>query len=88
MVIAARVREVAERHGLTPAQLAIAWALHQGDDIVPIPGTKRRTYLEENTHAATVTLDAATLAELDGAVRAGTVAGPRYNERMMAYIDR
>ncbi|MER5339037.1 aldo/keto reductase [Streptomyces mirabilis] len=88
MAIAAKIREVAERHGLTPAQLAIAWALHQGDDIVPIPGTKRRTYLEENTRSATVALGEDTLAEIDDAVRADLVAGPRYNERMMAYIDR
>ncbi len=88
MAIAAKIREVAERHGLTPAQLAIAWALHQGDDIVPIPGTKRRTYLEENTRSATVALGVDTLAEIDDAVRADLVAGPCYNERMMAYIDR
>ncbi|MFI5542468.1 aldo/keto reductase [Streptomyces sp. NPDC051815] len=86
--VAATVRDLAEARGLTPAQLAIAWVLHQGTDIVPIPGTKRRTYLEENTAAAAVRLDAATLAAIDAAVRADRVAGPRYNERMMAYIDR
>ncbi|WP_030809582.1 aldo/keto reductase [Streptomyces sp. NRRL F-2799] len=86
--IARKISEVAARHGLTPAQLAIAWVLHQGDDIVPIPGTKRRTYLEENTRAAEVRLDADTLAGIEVAVRADAVAGPRYNDRMMAYIDR
>ncbi|MEU6896041.1 aldo/keto reductase [Streptomyces sp. NPDC046557] len=86
--IADTVREIAQARGLTPAQLAIAWALHQGEDIVPIPGTKRRTYLEENTVAAGVKLDAETLAAIDTMVRPGQVAGPRYNERMMAYIDR
>ncbi|MFI8363462.1 aldo/keto reductase [Streptomyces sp. NPDC085612] len=86
--VAATVRELAEARGLTPAQLAIAWVLHQGTDIVPIPGTKRRTYLEENTAAAAVRLDAATLTAIDAAVRPDRVAGPRYNERMMAYIDR
>ncbi|MGA5068951.1 aldo/keto reductase [Streptomyces exfoliatus] len=86
--VAATVRELAETRGLTPAQLAIAWVLHQGQDIVPIPGTKRRTYLEENTAAAAVRLDAATLDAIDAAVRPDQVAGPRYNERMMAYIDR
>lgn len=88
MAIAAKVREVAERHGLTAAQLAIAWILHQGEDIVPIPGTKRRAYLEENTRSADVVLDVDTLAEIEDTVRADSVAGPRYNDRMMAYIDR
>jgi aryl-alcohol dehydrogenase-like predicted oxidoreductase len=88
MAIAARISGIAERHGLTPAQLAIAWVLHQGDDIVPIPGTKRRAYLEENIRSAEVVLSADTLAEIEDALRAETVAGPRYNERMMAYIDR
>ncbi|MFI9630550.1 aldo/keto reductase [Streptomyces sp. NPDC052042] len=87
-VVAATVRELAEARGLTPAQLAIAWVLHQGQDIVPIPGTKRRTYLEENTAAAAIRLDTAMLAAIDAAVRPDQVAGPRYNERMMAYIDR
>ncbi|TQF02596.1 aldo/keto reductase [Kitasatospora acidiphila] len=88
MAIAAKIKEVATRHDLTPAQLAIAWTLHQGDDVVPIPGTKRRTYLEENTRSAEVVLDSELLAEIEAAVRADAVAGPRYNERMMAFIDR
>ncbi|MFE9427493.1 aldo/keto reductase [Kitasatospora sp. NPDC006697] len=88
MAIAASVADLAAELELTPAQLAIAWVLHQGPDIVPIPGTKRRSYLEENAHAAEVALDAETLARIDRAVRAEQVAGPRYNERMMAYIDR
>lgn len=88
MTIAKKVKDVATVHDLTPAQLAIAWVLHQGPDIVPIPGTKRRKYLEENVDAGAVTLDAATLAEIDEAVRPEMVAGPRYNERMMAMINR
>ncbi|MEV6674543.1 aldo/keto reductase [Streptomyces sp. NPDC051162] len=88
MAIAAKIRDLAARHGLTPAQLAIAWVLHQGDDIVPIPGTKRRTYLEENLSAAEVRLDAELLREIADAVDSAQVAGPRYNERMMAFIDR
>lgn len=88
MAIAAKVKEVAGRYDLTPAQLAIGWVLHQGDDIVPIPGTKRRTYLEENTYSAEVALDTDALSDIEAAVRAELVAGPRYNERMMAYIDR
>ncbi|WP_042365430.1 aldo/keto reductase [Streptacidiphilus neutrinimicus] len=86
--VAAALRALAAERGLTPAQLAIAWVLHQGDDIVPIPGTKRRSYLEENTGAADVALDAETLAAIDLSVRTELVAGPRYNDRMMAYIDR
>ena len=62
--------------------------LHQGDDIVPIPGTKRRAYLDENIGAATVRLSADLLTEIEQIVRSGMVAGPRYNERMMAAIDR
>ncbi|MFJ9641567.1 aldo/keto reductase [Streptomyces sp. NPDC101206] len=88
VAVAATVRALAEARGLTPAQLAIAWALHQGEDVVPIPGTKRRSYLEENTAAAAVRLDADSLAAVDAAVRRDQVAGPRYNDRMMAYIDR
>ncbi|WP_280672328.1 MULTISPECIES: aldo/keto reductase [unclassified Kitasatospora] len=88
MAIARRIKELAARHDLTPAQLAVAWVLHQGDDIVPIPGTKRRKYLDENVGAAAVRLSAELLAEIEQIVRSGMVAGPRYNERMMAAIDR
>jgi aryl-alcohol dehydrogenase-like predicted oxidoreductase len=62
--------------------------LSQGDDIVPIPGTKRRRYLEENAAAAEVRLDAAEIARLDAALAPEAIAGPRYNERMMSFIDR
>ncbi|WP_051426503.1 aldo/keto reductase [Jiangella gansuensis] len=65
------VRELAERKGVTASQLALAWVLAQGDDVVPIPGTKRRRYLEENAGALDVTLDAADLELLDGIVPAG-----------------
>jgi aryl-alcohol dehydrogenase-like predicted oxidoreductase len=82
------VREVAERRGATPAQIAIAWLLEKGPDIVPIPGTKRRTYLEENVAAAKVRLSPDEMASLDVALAQEKVAGPRYNERFMAYIDR
>ncbi|MFH8787524.1 aldo/keto reductase [Streptomyces roseoverticillatus] len=88
MAIAAKIKDIAGREGLTPAQLAIAWVLHQGDDIVPIPGTKRRTYLEQNLAAADVTLGAELLAEIADTVASAQVAGPRYNEKMMAFIDR
>ena len=71
-----------------PGQIALAWLLHKGGDIVPIPGTKRRTYLEENVAAATIQLDPAQMKALDDALAAGNVAGLRYNERMMATVDR
>jgi aryl-alcohol dehydrogenase-like predicted oxidoreductase len=82
------VRDLAARKAATPAQIALAWLLHKGQDIVPIPGTKRRTYLEENTAAHAVRLDAGDLSVLDAAMPPGAVAGPRYNERLMAYVDR
>jgi aryl-alcohol dehydrogenase-like predicted oxidoreductase len=79
------VKSVAARHGATPAQVALAWLLHRGEDIVPIPGTKRRRYLEINAAAAGLALDAADLAAIDAA---GPVAGARYTERSLATIDR
>jgi aryl-alcohol dehydrogenase-like predicted oxidoreductase len=89
---AAAVHEVAAAKGVTPAQIALAWVLGKGDgfgiDIVPIPGTKRRKYLEENVAAAALTLDAADMAALDAALAPGKVSGPRYNERVMTTIDR
>ena len=88
MRAASAVREVAVRREATPSQVALAWLLHKGDDIVPIPGTKRRRYLEENVAAASLTLDRAEIEALDRALPPETVAGPRYNERMMAFIDR
>lgn len=69
--LVATVRELAERRGVTPSQLALAWVLARGDDVVPIPGTKRRTYLEENLGALEVELDAADLELLDSIVPAG-----------------
>ena len=88
MRAAAAVRELAERHGATPGQVALAWLLHKGDDIVPIPGTKRRRFLEENAAAAVLPLGAAEMAQLDRALRREAVSGPRYNEHMMSFIDR
>jgi aryl-alcohol dehydrogenase-like predicted oxidoreductase len=82
------VGEVGRDLGATPAQVALAWVLARGDDLVPIPGTKRRSYLEENLAAATLRLDRAAMARLDAALTAGAIAGPRYNEQMMTYIDR
>jgi aryl-alcohol dehydrogenase-like predicted oxidoreductase len=82
------VRDVATRLDATPGQVALAWLLHQGNDIVPIPGTKRRRYLEENVGAADLVLNAAEIARLDAALPPEVVAGPRYDERMMAFIDQ
>jgi aryl-alcohol dehydrogenase-like predicted oxidoreductase len=82
------VRDLAGQKGATPAQIALAWLLHQGEDIVPIPGTKRRRYLEENVRAANVTLSSAEMGLLNAALAPEAVAGPRYNPRLMAFIDR
>jgi aryl-alcohol dehydrogenase-like predicted oxidoreductase len=82
------VRNLAGKKGATPGQVALAWLLHKGDDIVPIPGTKRRRYLEENVGAAGIVLSSAEMASLDAALAPEKVAGPRYNERLMATIDR
>jgi len=73
-----RLAAIAQRKGITPAQLALAWLLHQGDDIVPIPGTKRRTLLEQNIAAADVVLDAAELAQIAEIAHPGAFEGTRY----------
>jgi aryl-alcohol dehydrogenase-like predicted oxidoreductase len=88
MRAASVVHELGRRKGATPAQVALAWLLHKGDDIVPIPGTKRRRYLEENAGGAALVLSPAEVGELDRALAPDVVAGPRYNERMMAFINR
>ncbi len=88
MRAASVVHDLARRTGATPAQVALAWLLHKGDGIVPIPGTKRRRYLEENVGGASLTLGDTEIAELDRALVPDAVAGSRYNERMMAFIDR
>jgi aryl-alcohol dehydrogenase-like predicted oxidoreductase len=85
MRLAARVRDIAETLGATPSQVALAWLLGRGEDIVPIPGTKRRTFLEENLAAADIELTAAARAELDALT---PPAGPRYNPTQMALVDR
>ncbi|GAA0936632.1 aldo/keto reductase [Nonomuraea longicatena] len=84
--LAARVREIADSAGITPAQLALAWLLAQGDDVVPIPGTKRLAYLEENAAADGVVLTPGELAELERAVPAGAVHGLRYAD--MSSLER
>jgi aryl-alcohol dehydrogenase-like predicted oxidoreductase len=85
---ASAVGEMAARKGTTSGQIALAWLLHKGPDIVPIPGTKRRSYLEENVGAAALSLNAQEMATLDAALSADKVSGPRYNAQRMAQVDR
>jgi aryl-alcohol dehydrogenase-like predicted oxidoreductase len=85
LALVARIQEIAAAKGCTAGQLALAWVLAQGPDVVPIPGTKRVRYLEENVAAADAVLDAADLAALEEAVPRGAVAGPRYGD--MSTID-
>jgi aryl-alcohol dehydrogenase-like predicted oxidoreductase len=88
MRAASAVRELAAGKGVTAGQIALAWLLHRGPDVVPIPGTKRRGRLEENVAAVDVRLTPDELAALDAALAPGKVAGPRYGERQMAHVDR
>jgi aryl-alcohol dehydrogenase-like predicted oxidoreductase len=88
MRAASVVRELAARKGATAGQIALAWLLHKGPDIVPIPGSKRRQHLEENAGAAAVSLGAEEVAALDAALGPDKVSGPRYNEEGMARVDR
>jgi len=88
MQAAAIVHEIAGKKHATPGQIALAWLLHKGGDFVPIPGTKRRSYLEENVGAASVKLTPAEMNVLDNALRPGAVSGPRYNAHYQAFIDR
>jgi aryl-alcohol dehydrogenase-like predicted oxidoreductase len=85
--LAERVTELAEQRGVTPAQLAVAWVLAKGDDIVPIPGTKSPRRLEENAAAVDVTLSAEEVQELDNAISRDAVVGNRYPEEMMAQLN-
>jgi aryl-alcohol dehydrogenase-like predicted oxidoreductase len=86
--LVARIDSLARRKGCTPAQLAPAWVLARGEDIVPIPGTKRRRYLDENLAAADLALAAGDLAALDEAVPSGAAAGARYPEAGMRAVGR
>ena len=83
-----RVKDIAERKGVTPAQLALAWVLAKGEDLIPIPGTKRRKYLEENAAAGDIRLTAADVAELEAAVPQNEIAGERYAAAAMKAIDQ
>jgi aryl-alcohol dehydrogenase-like predicted oxidoreductase len=81
-----RITELAAAKDVTPSQLALAWVLHRGEDIVPIPGTKRRKYLEENVAAVDVELTEEEIEQIAAALP--EVAGPRYPEEMMRTIGR
>jgi aryl-alcohol dehydrogenase-like predicted oxidoreductase len=81
-----RVREIAEEKGVTPSQLALAWVLHQGSDVVPIPGTKRVRYLEENAAAVDIDLSPEELRGLDEAAPSGSTAGDRYPDMSSVHI--
>jgi aryl-alcohol dehydrogenase-like predicted oxidoreductase len=83
-----KIEELAAAKGCTPGQLALAWVLAQGEDIVPIPGTKRLKYLDDNLAAVNVRLTAEELAQIDAVLPAGAAAGSRYNDQALQAIDR
>jgi aryl-alcohol dehydrogenase-like predicted oxidoreductase len=82
------IYKLAKEKDLTPSQVAIAWVLQKGDDIIPIPGTKRRTYLEENMVSASVVLSSDEMRYLEDALAPGVAAGPRYLPEVFKFIDR
>lgn len=84
----ARVKAIASKKGILPSQLALAWVMSRGEDIIPIPGTKRRRYLEENIAAAEVELFSTELEEIEAAAPRGVASGPRYPEKTMKMVDR
>jgi aryl-alcohol dehydrogenase-like predicted oxidoreductase len=86
--LVAAVERIAADKGCTSAQLALAWVTAQGEDVVPIPGTKRRRYLEENVAAADIILTPAELRRLDAVFPSGAAAGERYPTAMMASVNR
>jgi len=86
--LVARIRKIAQSKGATPSQLALAWVLAKGEDLVPIPGTKRRKYLEENAAAADLRLTDPEVVELEAAVPLHEIAGDRYAPQAMKAIDR
>lgn len=86
--LVARLKEIASRKGVTAGQLALAWVIAQGDDIVPIPGTKQRRYLEENIAAGSFEISDLEMAEIMDAIPKGAAAGERYPESMMKLINR
>lgn len=87
LAIVDKLNELAAAKGVTAGQLALAWVQYRGDDVVPIPGTRRQKYLEENLGALAVTLSADELAAIDAAAPRGQVAGTRYDEGSLAFVD-
>ena len=83
-----RVEQIARGKGCTPSQLALAWVLAQGEDIVPIPGTKRRKYLEDNVGAMNVRLTPEDLRRIDEVFPSGAAAGDRYPQHMMQLVNQ
>jgi aryl-alcohol dehydrogenase-like predicted oxidoreductase len=83
-----KIEQLAAAKGCTPSQLALAWVLSQGEDTVPIPGTKRVAYLDDNLGAVNVRLTAAEMAQIDAILPAGAASGERYNAQAMQMIDR
>jgi len=87
MKVAEAIKDFAQKKGATPAQVTLAWVLHKGNDVAPIPGTKRRKYLEENLGAAYLKLSAPEMTELEALLPTGA-AGPRYTKEMMTHVNR
>ena len=83
-----KIEEIAKEKGCKPSQLALAWVLTQGEDIVPIPGTKHRKYLEENVAALDIKLNLEDLRRIEGIFPYGAASGQRYPEHMMAIVNR
>ncbi|MEV5127639.1 aldo/keto reductase [Streptomyces decoyicus] len=88
LAIVDRLNALAAEKGVSAGQLALAWVQHRGDDVVPIPGTRREKYLEENLGALAVELTAEELTAIDAAAPAGRIAGTRYDESSMAFVNR
>ncbi|WP_327704274.1 aldo/keto reductase [Streptomyces decoyicus] len=88
LAIVDRLNALAAEKGVSAGQLALAWVQHRGDDVVPIPGTRREKYLEENLGALAVELTAEELAAIDAAAPAGRIAGTRYDESSMTFVNR
>ncbi|MFY3758463.1 aldo/keto reductase, partial [Escherichia coli] len=88
LALVEKVGELAHDKGVTPSQLALAWVMAQGEHIVPIPGTKRRRYLEENVAAASLALSAQELAAIEAVFPQQAAAGARYGQESMGYVNR
>ena len=88
LAIVAKLNELAEAKGITAGQLALAWVQHRGDDVVPIPGTRRQRNLEENLAALTVELSSEDLAAIEAAAPTEQIAGTRYDKNSLTFVNR